>query len=205
MGQRRGGNNLHPAVPLALALLQPPAQQIHVAAVGAPHHVEHVAGERHRSDHAVERDVPQHARDQPARRAERARLPDDVEREQRRHHVADAGHEPDQRIDAEPNVGARDHDRGVEQGRECVEPRDPLGAGGRGVEKDIVAAGCAHAAQMGSARQSARPRRAREAQPLSPGSGSRCRHGSSWMKSGPRGTTEPTTTTRSPFLRPFVA
>ena len=71
------------------------SQQRHVAAVGAPHHVEGVAEERHRADHAVERDVDQHPRDQMAGRAELARLAHDVERHQRGDRVADAGNEPD--------------------------------------------------------------------------------------------------------------
>ena len=101
-------------------------QQRHVAPVRAPHHVEHVAHERHRADHAVQRHVGQHARDQMARRAERARLAHDVERHHGRDRVADAGDETDQRVDAEPDIGARHDEGGVEQRRQRVEPRDAL-------------------------------------------------------------------------------
>ena len=107
------------------------AQQRHVAPVGAERDVEHVADQRHRADHAVERDVRQHARDQQPRRAERARLVDDVERDRGGDRVADAGHQPDQRIEPETDFGSRHDERGVEQGRERVEPRDALFARGR--------------------------------------------------------------------------
>jgi hypothetical protein len=50
------------------------AQQVHVAAVGFPHQVEDVAGQRHSADHAVDGDIAQPARDQMVRRAERMRF-----------------------------------------------------------------------------------------------------------------------------------
>ena len=69
----------------------------------------------------------QHARDDMARRAERAGLAHDVERDHRGDGVADAGDEADDGVEAEADVGAGKDERGVEQIGERVEPRDPLG------------------------------------------------------------------------------
>ena len=120
--------------------LDPPSQQRHVAAVAAPHHVEHVTGDWYRADYAVERDIAQHAQNDVAGRAEHASFLDDVEGKERRHHVANTGDEADQRIEPEADVGAGDQYSGVEQRRERVHPRDALGAPLRSIQKDIIGA-----------------------------------------------------------------
>ena len=104
-----------------------PPQQRHVAAIGAPHHVKGVAEERHRTDHAVDRDVGQHPRDQMTGRAELAGFAHDVKRNHGGDRVTDAGDEADHRVEAEPDVGSRHDKGGVEQIGERVEPRNPLG------------------------------------------------------------------------------
>jgi hypothetical protein len=56
---------------------------------------------------------------------------------------ADSGKEPDQRIEAEAHGGAGDNKRGVEQGRERVDPGNAgaTGAGARKVEVEAISGG----------------------------------------------------------------
>ena len=43
-----------------LVLLQPSTQEVHIPAVGTPHHVQHVARERYDTDDSVDSDVAEH-------------------------------------------------------------------------------------------------------------------------------------------------
>jgi hypothetical protein len=79
-----------------LIALQPLAQQTHVASIRAPQNVEGVPDQRHHAEHAVERDVAEHAHDDVPRGAELIR------------------------IEAEAHGGAGDNKRGVKQGRKRV-------------------------------------------------------------------------------------
>src|SRR4030095_16639611 len=66
--------------------------------------------------------------------------------------VADAGHEPDQRIEAEAHAGAGDDERGVEQGRERVDAGNAGGAGTPARKVEAIRGGHggpSSAAQMG--------------------------------------------------------
>jgi hypothetical protein len=53
----------------------------------------------------------------------------DEQRQRRGDDVADDGKEPDQRIQAEANAGARDDERGVEQSRKRVDPGNASATG----------------------------------------------------------------------------
>jgi hypothetical protein len=57
-----------------LVPLQPLAQQPHVAPVRAPQNVKGVADQRHRAEHAVERNITKHARDDAAIASARNRV-----------------------------------------------------------------------------------------------------------------------------------
>ena len=81
-----------------LIALQPLAQQTHVASVRAPQNVEGVPDQRHRAEHAVERDVAEHAHDDVPRGAELICLVHDEQRLSSGDDVADGGKEPDQRF-----------------------------------------------------------------------------------------------------------
>ncbi len=150
------------------------AQQRDVAAVGAEHDVEGVAGERHGADRAFEDDVGHHAREQSARHAEAVGLVQQIAGQRGGSGVADAGHQPQQRLDAEADVGAGQHERRVEHGGEPVEPIKRraarvgvVAAGGVGLESEkrvraCVGHGpvrCSPSAQMGTHAPSATSRR----------------------------------------------
>jgi hypothetical protein len=62
----------------------------------------------------------------------------DEQRQRRGDDVAGDGKEPDQRIQAEAHAGARDDERGVEQGRKRVDPGN-AGAPGAGARQVIEA------------------------------------------------------------------
>src|SRR5581483_1189944 len=72
-------------------LVEPPPQQSHVAHIGPKQHVEGVARERHQSDHAINRDVAEHARRHVPGRAKRARLAHQPQRKSGCHDIADHG------------------------------------------------------------------------------------------------------------------
>ena len=79
--------------------------------------------------HALHRDIAEHpCRDMP-RRAERARLAHQPQRDRRGDDVADHRNEIDNAVDAVADIGAG-HDEGdIEQLGQRVEPRQPLLAG----------------------------------------------------------------------------
>ena len=116
------------------------------AAITQPNaiHIEGVTDQWHRAEHAVDRYVAEHARDDVARRAKLVGLVHDEQRQRRGDDVADDGKEPDQRIEAEAHAGARDDERSVEQSRKRVDPGNtsPTGAGARQViEAEAIGGG----------------------------------------------------------------
>src|SRR5262245_41447369 len=127
----------------ALLALQPLAQQSHVAPVCAPQNVKGITDQRHRTEHAVERNVTKHARDDVARSAELVGLVHDEQRQRRGDEIADGGKEPNQSIEAEAHAGAGQDERGVEQGRKRVDPGNAgaTGAGMRKVEAEAISGG----------------------------------------------------------------
>src|SRR5699024_5454146 len=85
-----------------------PPQQRHIAPIGLEADVEDIPQHRDRADEEVDRDVPAHARQRAPWHAEPVRPVDDVGRRQRGCRVADARHQPQQRIEPEPDPRARD-------------------------------------------------------------------------------------------------
>ena len=79
-------------------------------------------GVRHGKDYRPAYD--KHAHDDVGRCAELIGLMHDKQRQRRSYHVANNGKEPDQPIKAEAYARAGDDERGVEQGRKRVNPRD---------------------------------------------------------------------------------
>ncbi len=112
------------------------AQEPHVAAVGAPGDVEHVAGDGNGADHAFDHHVADHAQQQRARHAEPLRLEQQPAGERRGHHVADTGHQAKNGLDAEANIRSRHQEGDVEQPRQTVEP---LQARARGPRCAVIA------------------------------------------------------------------
>jgi len=108
------------------AVSQPAAQHVDVAPVCPPGHVECVAYQRDQTQRAVERNIDKHASDQVLWRTEGMRLADDEERQRRRDGVANAGDEPDQGVDAKPDIRTRDNKCGIEQRGERVDARNAL-------------------------------------------------------------------------------
>ena len=107
-------------------LVEPAAEQTHVAHVGAEHDVECVARERHHADHAIERDIAEHARGEVPGRAQRTGLAHQPQRDRRGDDVADDRDQTDQSVDAVADVGAGQDEGDVEQLCDRLEPRDPL-------------------------------------------------------------------------------
>lgn len=109
---------------VSLAALEVPPQELRVPKICAEGDVEEVADQRHRAAECVDRDIADHPRDQPARRAEAARFENDEARDACRDQVADAWKEANQRIRAEPDIRARHDDGGVHDGGERFQPRE---------------------------------------------------------------------------------
>ena len=105
---------------------QPAAQQPRVAHIGAKQHIEGVAGDRYRSDHALDCDIAEHARRQMPWRPQRARLTHHPERERRRDDDADDGNQSDDPIDAIPDLGAGQDEGDIEKPGDRLQPLDPL-------------------------------------------------------------------------------
>src|SRR5260370_33663545 len=91
---------------LARLLVDPAPQYPHVADVGAEHHIERIACERHRPGHALDRDIAEHPRRDMPGRAERARLANQPQRDRRYDDIADHRDQPDNAVDAVADVGA---------------------------------------------------------------------------------------------------
>jgi hypothetical protein len=112
--------------PMLLDTRQPLLQEAHVAAVCTPQNVEGVAEERHCADKAVDHDIAEHAYDDMARCTELARFVHDVKRHRGGNSIADPRHEPDQGIETESHIDARKDKRRIQQGRQRIDPSDPL-------------------------------------------------------------------------------
>ena len=98
------------------------AQQHDVPPVGAEQHVERVAGQRHGANRTFEEDIGQHARQERARHTKPVSLVEQITGECRGRGIAHDRHEAQQKLHAEPDAGARHHERRVEHGRQHVEP-----------------------------------------------------------------------------------
>ncbi len=98
------------------------AQQLGVPQVRLEPHVDEVAHHRDRPHHIVDRRVQPHPDQRAARHAKLMRLPDDPGRGQRGQRVADARHQPDQRVETEPDPGAGNPIPGIQKPREAVDP-----------------------------------------------------------------------------------
>ena len=61
--------------------------------------------------------------------AERARLAHDIKRDQRCERITDPRYKADQGIKSKADVRSGNEERRIEQGRERVDPRDPLSTG----------------------------------------------------------------------------
>jgi hypothetical protein len=81
-------------------------QQVHVAFVCLPRHVEQVASDRNRADGAIDDEIGDHPKENGVRGSEPPSLKDDVGRNGKAGGIADAGHEPDQPVQAEAEAGA---------------------------------------------------------------------------------------------------
>jgi hypothetical protein len=102
-----------------------------VLVVRLPCEVEEVAGDRHRPDQRVDRDVDQHAQLHDPGHAELPRLQQHANREERRDEVAKAGEEAENRIEPDA-VGRAGHEEGViEQVGDLAQAGEPLLLGGR--------------------------------------------------------------------------
>src|SRR5262245_58548081 len=75
--------------PISIFTRQPFPQQLYVAAIRAPHHIEGVTDEWNRTDKSIERDISEHADNNMRGCAELARLVHDVERDQGSDRIAD--------------------------------------------------------------------------------------------------------------------
>ena len=107
-------------------LVEPAAQQADVAHVGAEHDVEGIARERHHADHAVDRDIAEHARGEIPRRAQRAGLAHQPQRDRGGDDVADDRDQPDQAVDAIADIRAGQDEGDIEQLCDRLDPRHPL-------------------------------------------------------------------------------
>jgi len=92
--------------PISIFRRQPVPQQLYVAAIRAPHHVEGVTDEWDRADKPIERDIGEHADDDMRRCAELACLVHDVERDQGSDRIADPWNQANQCIETEAHIGA---------------------------------------------------------------------------------------------------
>ena len=70
-----------------------------------------------------DRDIEQHARENMRRHAEPVRLVQQIAGQRRGGSVTDAGDQPQDRLDTEPDIGAGKHEGGIEQPRQTVEAR----------------------------------------------------------------------------------
>src|SRR4051812_3786268 len=105
-------------IQIEIRLAQLLLQQAEVPHVRLEVDVGDVAGDGHDAEDRVEGEVADHARLQPARRTELARLRHQVQTERGREQVACDGHDPEQRVEADPGAQQRQLDRGVEQLRQ---------------------------------------------------------------------------------------
>ena len=91
-------------------------EQRQVARLRLEREVEQVADDRHHADERIERDVAEHVQlNRPAARSDCARRCMRVDRDQRAGDVAEAGHQAEQRIEAEAPLRAGNGERLVEQ------------------------------------------------------------------------------------------
>jgi hypothetical protein len=98
------------------------AQQRDVAPVGAEENVECVAGKRHRANEPFECDIGRYAGEDKPRHAEPGRFVEQITGQQRGDGVADAWNQAKKRFGAEAHIRARQDERGIERGREQIEP-----------------------------------------------------------------------------------
>jgi hypothetical protein len=93
-----------------------------VAGIRLPAEVEEIAQHGNGSDREIDGDVAEHADENKAGRAEARRDGDDVTRERGARDVAEAGDEPEQRIEPDAKARARNADRAVQQARQGTRP-----------------------------------------------------------------------------------
>src|ERR1044071_5938581 len=96
-------------------------QKLDVHLVRLPRRVEDVADEGHGAEQVVHRDVRRHPQQRHLRHAVAHARREDVERDGRRREVADAGDEPDQRVQADAPTRARDAEEPVHRAAQLVE------------------------------------------------------------------------------------
>ena len=92
-----------------------PAQKFQVAPIGFELQVEDIADHGNNPEDGVEQHVPGHAQQNPIRCAHTLRPPDDVAGHHSPDRVADAGHETNQTVEPEANIGARNVETIVHQ------------------------------------------------------------------------------------------
>src|SRR5262249_61192947 len=109
--------------PKRLLAPQPFAEEADLRVIGSPHYVEGIAEDRYRAYNAVERDICKHTRNDVQRRAQLTRLMHDVERDRGGDRIANAGNEPDDRIEAESNIGAGKNELRGQHRRQRLRPR----------------------------------------------------------------------------------
>src|SRR6476660_2363804 len=106
-----------------------PLEERHVAQIRLPAEVEQVAGERNRPDDRIDTRVENHARQHNFRHAYITRLPQQHDRKQRRHEIANPRHQADDRVESYAVRGAGQHERRIQQ----------LGHASQGREPDLLA------------------------------------------------------------------
>ena len=102
--------------------LEPVLQQREIAGLRLEDEIEQVADERHGADQRVERDVAEHVQLDGRGSAQAPRHVQGVDRDHRAGHVAEAGHQPEQRVDAEAPARAGNAEGLVEQPRDRPQP-----------------------------------------------------------------------------------
>lgn len=102
-----------------------PAQQSHVFAIGFPGDIEHVPHNWNGSHRDIDGDVPDHAGNEPPRRAKLSSFANQPDREGAGDEIADSGNQPDDRIQTKLNVGSGDQELTVHQLGDLSELFDP--------------------------------------------------------------------------------
>ena len=108
-----------------------PLEQFHVPLVGPHERVEHRPDDRYRADDSIEAHVQTHPGERPPRDARAPRLRDDVAAESEPGEVAGDRDDRENRIEPESDVGPRDPDEVVEEGRGATGADESRGRVGR--------------------------------------------------------------------------
>src|SRR4030095_14412030 len=97
-----------------------------VPVVGLPREIEDVAGNRKHADEGVDGHVEDHSKLDDARDAEIAALPEHRDGKERRTESTQARHQPEDRVQADANLGPWKHERGIEQTRHMLQRLESL-------------------------------------------------------------------------------